>query len=304
MDMLRPRLLLAARRALSGALAGFVFAAPLAALLAAAGRLLAWETLVDASLVLPAAAFAGGFFSGAARVVLLPAPGLAAWIDLHVGARGAVAAAGEIPATHPFAALVRGRAADALAEAGLSYLRPFLPAWAPLVLAAGAVWGLALLIPRAGTAQTGYVEFAGVVETVSGSAGDADGPPPETDWRKLFLVRQPPPGPAAAAADAPPVPLPPGVDVPRPDDAARGASADPGNGGRTGDVGRSTGAASSPGTGEGSGAAGPRTGHAAAGAAAPAELPLPSRWSNVAARYRAILRDRASSHLQDAPAAP
>jgi hypothetical protein len=285
------RILLSARRAAVMGIAAFGVSAPAAAALVAAGRLASVPLLVDAGMALPVVCALAGLLAGAVKALALPKPLLAAWMDLRTGARGAVAAAAEVPPDNPLFALVRESAREALQRAGLRYLSPFLPAWAPIVLVAAALWGMAMLIPEPVRA-TGpvAVEYAAMLPG-AGALSAGKSAPAQASWTRLIVAPMPAGTQGASAAEMPLPGLPKTLQRTAASPAASSESASEGM--RTAETGRKgTGAMAAAGT---PGAAiESADGGGVRGTAGAMETALPGRWQAVQARYTELLREEAS----------
>jgi len=293
MILLEHRLLLAFRRAVITALLAFAISAPFGALFGILGRLFASPPLVNTGFIVPAVALIVGLVSGAWKVFSLPRRKFTAWLDLHCNAKGALAASGEIPHNHPLYAEIVASARESVKRAGRSYLEPFLPAWAPLVLAAGALWGLAFIVPESQRQNNSQPPlFGGIMETGTGAAPDT-----KTEntgsWQKIFLLANKPntdtgilPNITAALPDWP-------SDISTNSDNNTGT--DSGEGARTGENDTVPGGGSSEGTSDSTQPQEYNTGVSAPQKSAPAEIQLPLPWDRIAIRYSDITRNNPNS---------
>jgi hypothetical protein len=286
----KQRLLLSVRRAIIDALLGFSLAAPLAAILAASGRLFGKPSLVDTAVIVPVAAACLGLIAGMLKVLTLSGKKLSAWLDIHTGAKGSLAAASEPPAS-PLFSLIHEKAALALKTAGLRYLTPFLPAWAPLVLAAAALWGMAFLIPQATPRTAAYVQFGGVAGA-GASASPENRAAAESEWTRLLLVKAPKSAPGVS--DTPDVSLPKPPDNSVSQDASQpnpAANTVAGSATTAKDTAEKSGASPSKAVGSSATASAQST---APGRAAIADSPLPLRWKRVVTEYERLLQNESA----------
>jgi len=289
MRLVRERLLLSARRAVIDALLGFSLAAPFAAILAASARLLGRPSLISIAIILPVAAVCIGLVVGLVKVLVLPRKKLAAWLDIHTGARGSLAAAAEASSS-PLFSLISEKGALALKTAGLRYLAPFLPAWVPLVLAAAALWGMAFLIPQTEPSRVTSVEYADI-------AGGAGGASPEnhaaaeSEWTRLLFVRV---AQSAPDVSTPEISLPRLPELPAADGVSKpNSSPDASSGSAT--TARDTASKSGSAPANASGASATASAESTApGRASIADSPLPARWRRVVTEYERLLHNESA----------